>query len=157
MSAPACACVPPPHAGELGLRVKGHPLAGASLSVLIGNGELPPASGDTARLHVPSGKQAVSLHARGVACPHLRWHPARVPLRELSCRCSTSLLVPGSGQTHRVCLLICNSPPYLLPAVESTTYSGCTTESLVQKIGEVRAPGPREDSRVTGGSQPRGS
>ncbi|XP_029425289.1 mediator of RNA polymerase II transcription subunit 25 isoform X5 [Nannospalax galili] len=41
-----------------------------------------------------------------------------------------------SGQTHRVCLLICNSPPYLLPAVESTTYSGCTTESLVQKIGE---------------------
>ncbi|XP_019513863.1 PREDICTED: mediator of RNA polymerase II transcription subunit 25 isoform X1 [Hipposideros armiger] len=40
------------------------------------------------------------------------------------------------GQTHRVCLLICNSPPYLLPAVESTTYSGCTTESLVQKIGE---------------------
>lgn len=45
--------------------------------------------------------------------------------------------VPGSGQTHRVCLLICNSSPYLLPAVESTTYSGCTTESLVQKIGEV--------------------
>uniref|UniRef100_A0A8C6AZ99 Mediator of RNA polymerase II transcription subunit 25 n=1 Tax=Monodon monoceros TaxID=40151 RepID=A0A8C6AZ99_MONMO len=40
------------------------------------------------------------------------------------------------GQTHRVCLLICNSPPYLLPAVESTTYSGCTTETLVQKIGE---------------------
>ncbi|XP_076987058.1 mediator of RNA polymerase II transcription subunit 25 isoform X2 [Tamandua tetradactyla] len=41
-----------------------------------------------------------------------------------------------NGQTHRVCLLICNSPPYLLPAVESTTYSGYTTESLVQKIGE---------------------
>ncbi|XP_049642136.1 mediator of RNA polymerase II transcription subunit 25 isoform X4 [Suncus etruscus] len=40
------------------------------------------------------------------------------------------------GETHRVCLLICNSPPYLLPAVESTTYSGYTTESLVQKIGE---------------------
>uniref|UniRef100_A0A286XF05 Mediator of RNA polymerase II transcription subunit 25 n=1 Tax=Cavia porcellus TaxID=10141 RepID=A0A286XF05_CAVPO len=40
------------------------------------------------------------------------------------------------GQTHRVCLLICNSPPYLLPAVESTTYSGYTTESLVQEIGE---------------------
>ncbi|XP_004381685.2 mediator of RNA polymerase II transcription subunit 25 [Trichechus manatus latirostris] len=40
------------------------------------------------------------------------------------------------GQTHRVCLLICNSPPYLLPAVESTTYSGYTTENLVQKIGE---------------------
>ncbi|XP_073880386.1 mediator of RNA polymerase II transcription subunit 25 isoform X6 [Macaca fascicularis] len=41
-----------------------------------------------------------------------------------------------NGQTHRVCLLICNSPPYLLPAVESTTYSGCTTENLVQQIGE---------------------
>lgn len=52
--------------------------------------------------------------------------------------CSKSFLLPGSGQTHRVCLLICNSPPYLLPAVESTTYSGYTTESLVQKIGEVR-------------------
>ncbi|XP_066843242.1 LOW QUALITY PROTEIN: mediator of RNA polymerase II transcription subunit 25-like [Anser cygnoides] len=40
------------------------------------------------------------------------------------------------GQTHKVCVLICNSPPYLLPAVESTTYSGCSTESLVQRIGE---------------------
>lgn len=40
------------------------------------------------------------------------------------------------GQTHKVCILICNSPPYLLPAVESTTYSGYTTENLVQKIGE---------------------
>ena len=55
---------------------------------------------------------------------------------------STSFLIPGSGQTHRVCLLICNSPPYLLPAVESTTYSGYTTESLVQKIGEVRTLEP---------------
>lgn len=54
---------------------------------------------------------------------------------------SSPFLVPGSGQTHRVCLLICNSPPYLLPAVESTTYSGCTTETLVQKIGEVKTPG----------------
>lgn len=40
------------------------------------------------------------------------------------------------GQTHKVCVLVCNSPPYLLPAVESTTYSGCSTESLVQRIGE---------------------
>lgn len=40
------------------------------------------------------------------------------------------------GQTHKVCILICNSPPYLLPAVESTTYCGYTTENLVQKIGE---------------------
>uniref|UniRef100_A0A8B9NGE0 Mediator of RNA polymerase II transcription subunit 25 n=1 Tax=Accipiter nisus TaxID=211598 RepID=A0A8B9NGE0_9AVES len=41
------------------------------------------------------------------------------------------------GQTHKVCVLICNSPPYLLPAVESTTYSGYSTENLVQRIGEV--------------------
>ncbi|XP_074785921.1 LOW QUALITY PROTEIN: mediator of RNA polymerase II transcription subunit 25 [Athene noctua] len=40
------------------------------------------------------------------------------------------------GQTHKVCVLICNSPPYLLPAVESTTYSGYSTENLVQCIGE---------------------
>ncbi|GAB0202146.1 mediator of RNA polymerase II transcription subunit 25-like [Grus japonensis] len=40
------------------------------------------------------------------------------------------------GQTHKVCVLICNSPPYLLPAVESTTYSGYSTENLVQRIGE---------------------
>nr|XP_033816757.1 mediator of RNA polymerase II transcription subunit 25 isoform X1 [Geotrypetes seraphini] len=40
------------------------------------------------------------------------------------------------GQTHKVCILICNSPPYLLPAVESTAYSGYSTENLVQKIGE---------------------
>ncbi|XP_058715558.1 mediator of RNA polymerase II transcription subunit 25 [Poecile atricapillus] len=40
------------------------------------------------------------------------------------------------GQTHKVCVLICNSPPYLLPAVESTTYSGYSTESLVQRIAE---------------------
>lgn len=61
---------------------------------------------------------------------------------------STSFLLPGSGQTHRVCLLICNSPPYLLPAVESTTYSGYTTESLVQKIGEVRTPEPEQGARA---------
>ncbi|XP_068785409.1 mediator of RNA polymerase II transcription subunit 25 isoform X2 [Struthio camelus] len=40
------------------------------------------------------------------------------------------------GQTHKVCVLICNSPPYLLPAVESTTYSGYSTENLAQRIGE---------------------
>ncbi|XP_064416531.1 mediator of RNA polymerase II transcription subunit 25 isoform X2 [Latimeria chalumnae] len=40
------------------------------------------------------------------------------------------------GQTHKVCVLICNSPPYLLPAVESSTYSGLATEALVQMIGE---------------------
>uniref|UniRef100_A0A2K5QIJ8 Mediator of RNA polymerase II transcription subunit 25 n=1 Tax=Cebus imitator TaxID=2715852 RepID=A0A2K5QIJ8_CEBIM len=40
------------------------------------------------------------------------------------------------GQTHRLCLLICTSPPYLSPAVDSTTCSGCTTETLVQQTGE---------------------
>ncbi|KAH1181244.1 hypothetical protein KIL84_002178 [Mauremys mutica] len=38
------------------------------------------------------------------------------------------------GQTHKVCILICNSPPYLLPAVESTTYSGYTTENLLPAL-----------------------
>ncbi|KAM9457109.1 mediator of RNA polymerase II transcription subunit 25 isoform 2-T2 [Clarias gariepinus] len=38
------------------------------------------------------------------------------------------------GQTHKVCVLLCNSPPYLLPAVESVTYTGCSTDSLVQII-----------------------
>ncbi|XP_078286695.1 mediator of RNA polymerase II transcription subunit 25 isoform X3 [Rhinoraja longicauda] len=40
------------------------------------------------------------------------------------------------GQTHKICVLICNSPPYLLSAVESTTYSGLTTDRLVQMIGD---------------------
>ncbi|XP_023654356.1 mediator of RNA polymerase II transcription subunit 25 isoform X2 [Paramormyrops kingsleyae] len=38
------------------------------------------------------------------------------------------------GQTHKVCMLLCNSPPYLLPAVESVSYTGCTADSLVQII-----------------------
>ncbi|KAI1884703.1 hypothetical protein AGOR_G00229150 [Albula goreensis] len=38
------------------------------------------------------------------------------------------------GQTHKVCVLLCNSPPYLLPAVESVSYTGCTAEGLVQII-----------------------
>ncbi|KAM9745690.1 mediator of RNA polymerase II transcription subunit 25 [Menidia menidia] len=38
------------------------------------------------------------------------------------------------GQTHKVCVLLCNSPPYLLPAVESVTYTGCTADSLVKII-----------------------
>ncbi|KAG7246968.1 hypothetical protein CRUP_017926, partial [Coryphaenoides rupestris] len=29
---------------------------------------------------------------------------------------------------------MCNSPPYLLPAVESVTYTGCTADSLVKFI-----------------------
>uniref|UniRef100_A0A7N9B1P8 Mediator of RNA polymerase II transcription subunit 25 n=1 Tax=Mastacembelus armatus TaxID=205130 RepID=A0A7N9B1P8_9TELE len=36
------------------------------------------------------------------------------------------------GQTHKVCVLLCNSPPYLLPAVESVTYTGLTADSLVK-------------------------
>ncbi|XP_013874225.1 mediator of RNA polymerase II transcription subunit 25 [Austrofundulus limnaeus] len=38
------------------------------------------------------------------------------------------------GQTHKVCVLLCNSPPYLLPAVESVTYTGLTADSLVKFI-----------------------
>ncbi|KAJ8251052.1 hypothetical protein GJAV_G00216710 [Gymnothorax javanicus] len=38
------------------------------------------------------------------------------------------------GQTHKVCVLLCNSPPYLLPAVESVSYTGCTADGLVQII-----------------------
>ncbi|XP_061081189.1 mediator of RNA polymerase II transcription subunit 25 isoform X2 [Conger conger] len=38
------------------------------------------------------------------------------------------------GQTHKVCVLLCNSPPYLLPAVESVSYTGCTADRLVQII-----------------------
>ncbi|XP_030646598.1 mediator of RNA polymerase II transcription subunit 25 isoform X2 [Chanos chanos] len=38
------------------------------------------------------------------------------------------------GQTHKVCVLLCNSPPYLLPAVESVSYTGCTADTLVQFI-----------------------
>lgn len=38
------------------------------------------------------------------------------------------------GQTHKVCVLLCNSPPYLLPAVESVSYTGCTADNLVMII-----------------------
>ncbi|XP_072299899.1 mediator of RNA polymerase II transcription subunit 25 [Eucyclogobius newberryi] len=38
------------------------------------------------------------------------------------------------GQTHKVCVLLCNSPPYLLPAVESVSYTGHTADSLVKII-----------------------
>ncbi|MEQ2228783.1 Mediator of RNA polymerase II transcription subunit 25 [Ilyodon furcidens] len=38
------------------------------------------------------------------------------------------------GQTHKVCVLLCNSPPYLLPAVESVSYTGFTADNLVKII-----------------------
>nr|XP_020461158.1 mediator of RNA polymerase II transcription subunit 25 isoform X2 [Monopterus albus] len=38
------------------------------------------------------------------------------------------------GPTHKVCVLLCNSPPYLLPAVESISYTGCTSDNLVKII-----------------------
>lgn len=38
------------------------------------------------------------------------------------------------GQTHKVCVLLCNSPPYLLPAVESVSYTGLTADNLVKII-----------------------
>ena len=41
-----------------------------------------------------------------------------------------SLFAFSRGQTHKVCVLLCNSPPYLLPAVESVSYTGCTADNL---------------------------
>uniref|UniRef100_UPI00358EAB88 mediator of RNA polymerase II transcription subunit 25 isoform X2 n=1 Tax=Myxine glutinosa TaxID=7769 RepID=UPI00358EAB88 len=40
------------------------------------------------------------------------------------------------GTTHKVCVLVCNSLPYMLPAVENSTYSGLSVDQLVMKIGE---------------------
>ncbi|CAM9469069.1 unnamed protein product [Lampetra fluviatilis] len=40
------------------------------------------------------------------------------------------------GPTHKVCILVCNSPPYQLPAVESIAYSGLTVDQLATMIGE---------------------
>lgn len=34
-------------------------------------------------------------------------------------------------------MLLCNSPPYLLPAVESVSYTGCTADNLVKIIRDV--------------------
>lgn len=51
---------------------------------------------------------------------------------------NTNLLLPR-GQTHKVCVLLCNSPPYLLPAVESVSYTGCTADNLVKIIRDVSA------------------
>jgi len=34
-------------------------------------------------------------------------------------------------------VLLCNSPPYLLPAVESISYTGCTADNLVKIIRDV--------------------
>lgn len=67
----------------------------------------------------PSWDQLTTFHGMSFPRPHLLY------------------LSFHRGPTHKVCILICNSPPYLLPAVESTTYSGYTTENLMQKIGEV--------------------
>lgn len=50
---------------------------------------------------------------------------------------SVSLFVFVRGQTHKVCVLLCNSPPYLLPAVESVSYTGCTADNLVKIIRDV--------------------
>ncbi|CAB1437309.1 unnamed protein product, partial [Pleuronectes platessa] len=51
------------------------------------------------------------------------------------------------GQTHKVCVLLCNSPPYLLPAVESVSYTGCTAENLVKIIRDVK-----KEFTLSGGS-----
>lgn len=43
--------------------------------------------------------------------------------------------VNASVQKH--CILVCNSPPYLLPVMESQTYSGKTAEQLAVILDEV--------------------
>lgn len=53
----------------------------------------------------------------------------------MSFTCCLSTFV--RGQTHKVCVLLCNSPPYLLPAVESVSYTGCTADNLVKIIRDV--------------------
>ena len=52
-------------------------------------------------------------------------------------RCSLCFPTFARGQTHKVCVLLCNSPPYLLPAVESVSYTGCTADNLVKIIRDV--------------------
>lgn len=38
---------------------------------------------------------------------------------------------------QRHCILVCNSPPYLLPVLESQVYSGKTAEQLAGILQEV--------------------
>uniref|UniRef100_A0A3B4AZQ7 Mediator of RNA polymerase II transcription subunit 25 n=1 Tax=Periophthalmus magnuspinnatus TaxID=409849 RepID=A0A3B4AZQ7_9GOBI len=53
------------------------------------------------------------------------------------------------GQTHKVCVLLCNSPPYLLPAVESVSYTGhaadnsAPSSSLCLSSGQMMMSGQR--------------
>lgn len=35
------------------------------------------------------------------------------------------------------CLLVCNSPPYFMPVMESSTYAGLTTDQLAVILNEV--------------------
>ena len=56
---------------------------------------------------------------------------------ETSSFCSLCFSTFARGQTHKVCVLLCNSPPYLLPAVESVSYTGCTADNLVKIIRDV--------------------
>lgn len=39
--------------------------------------------------------------------------------------------------TQKHCILVCNSPPYLLPVMESHTYAGKTGEQLAAILQEV--------------------
>lgn len=44
----------------------------------------------------------------------------------------------SSTTVQKHCILVCNSPPYLLPVMESHTYSGKTAEQLAGILQEVR-------------------
>lgn len=43
----------------------------------------------------------------------------------------------ANTNTQKHCILICNSPPYLLPVMESQTYAGKTGEQLATILQEV--------------------
>lgn len=78
-------------------------------------------------------------------CIYLPVYSFAVPFRQMSAtglmimstKLSVSLSTFVRGQTHKVCVLLCNSPPYLLPAVESVSYTGCTADNLVKIIRDV--------------------
>lgn len=42
-----------------------------------------------------------------------------------------------ANNVQKHCILVCNSPPYLLPVMESQNYSGKTAEQLAVILQEV--------------------
>lgn len=46
----------------------------------------------------------------------------------------------SNTNVQKHCILVCNSPPYLLPVMESQNYSGKTAEQLAVILQEVLYP-----------------